>query len=168
MPWVLLVRSLTSPAALAVLFGGVAEAGGLGAGLTQGLNSLSDTLDYMGVTIVKTNHIIGKDHSTGAATSIGEARYNGDFQNVGAVIWQRGCVASLNKTGLKVDTVDDIRRNSVFTVASVMGGTGVLRPEICSLVMTAAQTGADDAAKRAFALTDASMLGLTAEYANVS
>jgi hypothetical protein len=30
---------------------------------------------------------------------------------------------------LKVDTVDDIRRNTTFTVASVMGGTGVLAPE---------------------------------------
>ena len=120
-------------------FGGVAEAGGLGAQLTQGMNSLADQLTYMGVTIMKSTHILGKDHS-GTGMEIGEARYNGDFSNVGALIWQRGCVASLNKTGLKVDTVDDIRRNSVFTVASVMGGTGVLRPEVCSLVMTNAAT----------------------------
>ena len=156
-------------------FGGVAEAGGLGAGLQQGMNSLSDTLTYMGVTIVKTTHIIGKDHSTdtsgdaaaqaasAAANNIGEARYNGDFSNVGALIWQKGCVASLNKTGLKVDTVDDIRRNSVFTVASVMGGTGVLRPECASVVYTGALAGATTAAKRAAAL---SAYGFTAEYAN--
>lgn len=145
-------------------FGGVAEAGGLGAGLQMGMNSLSDTLTYMGVTIVKTTHIIGKDHSTtDGSMEIGEARYNGDFSNVGALIWQKGCVASLNKTGLKVDTVDDIRRNSVFTVASVMGGTGVLRPECASVVYTGALAGGTTAAKRAAAL---SAYGFTAEYAN--
>ena len=128
-------------------FGGVAEAGGLGSPLTQGLHGLSDSLNYMGVTIVKTTHIIGKDHSA-AGMDIGEGRYNGDFSTVGALIWQRGCVASLNKTGLKVDTVDDIRRNSVFTVASVMGGTGVLRPELCAVVSTGAVAGADSAAQR--------------------
>jgi hypothetical protein len=31
--------------------------------------------------------------------------------------------------GLKVDQVDDVRRNTVFTVASMMGGTGVMKPE---------------------------------------
>jgi hypothetical protein len=142
-------------------FGGVAEAGGLGAGLREGMNALTDTLVYMGVTIIKSQHIIGKDQS-GLGQEVGEARYNGDFSDVGAIIWQRGSVASLNQTGLKVDTVDDIRRNTVFTVASVMGGTGVLRPEVCSLVMKTAQTGADSKAKREFAL--ATTLGLSAEY----
>ena len=46
-----------------------------------------------------------------------------------AIIWQQACVASLRLSGLKVDQVDDVRRNSVFTVASMMGGTGVLKPE---------------------------------------
>ena len=149
-------------------FGGVADAGGLGAGLQQGMFALTDTLTYMGVTIMKTSHILGKNHSTpstadpaadavvAAARNIGEARYNGDFTNVGALIWQRGCVASLNKTGLKVDTVDDIRRNSVFTVASVMGGTGVLRPEIASVVMKS------DLSETRSAVLPA--LGLSAEY----
>ena len=139
-------------------FGGVAEAGGLGAQLTQGMNSLQDSLTYMGVTIVKTTHIIGKDHSV-SGYEIGEDRYNGNFSEVGAVIWQRGCVASLNKTGLKVDTVDDIRRNSVFTVASVMGGTGVLRPEVCSLVMM--DNSARGMAAIGFQTTDS-------EYANTA
>ncbi len=153
-------------------FGGVADAGGLGAGLQQGMNALTDSLQYMGVTIIKTTHIIGKDHSTlttgtpeaiaasAAAKNIGESRYNGDFTNVGAMIWQKSCVASLNKTGLKVDTVDDIRRNSVFTVASVMGGTGVLRPEVVSLVMTAG-----DGETRAATLGS---FGLSAEYVKQS
>ena len=155
------------------MFGGVSEAGGLGAGLGTGMNALTDTLTYMGVTIMKTSHILGKDHSVAQTASvtgfeIGEARYNGDFTNVGAILWQASGVASLNKTGLKVDTVDDVRRNSVFTVASVMGGTGVLRPEVCSLVMRAAQTGSTAAEKRAFALTSTTMMDLDAEYAATS
>lgn len=144
-------------------FGGVADAGGLGAGLQQGMNALTDSLTYMGVTIIKSQHIIGKDQS-GAGQEVGEARYNGDFQEVGAIIWQKGSVASLNQTGLKVDTVDDIRRNTVFTVASVMGGTGVLRPECVSLVMKSAMTGADVKAKRSYALTSAAVMGLSPEY----
>lgn len=149
-------------------FGGVADAGGLGAGLQQGMNALTDSLQYMGVTIIKSTHIIGKDHSA-ANMEIGEGRYNGNFSNVGAMIWQKSCVASLNKTGLKVDTVDDIRRNTVFTVASVMGGTGVLRPEVVSLVMTA---GTDVARGNKAAAEDPNqildVLGLTAEYVKQS
>jgi hypothetical protein len=144
-------------------FGGVADAGGLGAGLQQGMNALTDSLTYMGVTIIKSQHIIGKDQS-GVGQEIGEARYNGDFSKVGAIIWQKGSVASLNQTGLKVDTVDDIRRNTVFTVASVMGGTGVLRPECVSLVMNSPMTGATTAAKRTFALTNAGVMDLSKEY----
>ena len=38
------------------------------------------------------------------------------------------------KQGLKVDS-EDIRRNTVFTVASMTGG-GILRPELASVVLT--------------------------------
>jgi hypothetical protein len=38
-------------------FGGVAEAGGLGASLSQGMMNIMDSLEYMGVKIIKTNHI---------------------------------------------------------------------------------------------------------------
>lgn len=115
-------------------FGGVADAGGLGAGLRDGMANLQDRLEYMGVTIIKTNHMPTFD-ATGA-NEIGEARYNLSFANAGvkAVIWQPKAVAQLNSTGLKVDTVDDIRRNTTFTVASMMGGTGVLRPECAAVV----------------------------------
>ena len=75
--------------------------------------------------------------------------------HVKALIWQPKAVAELALTGLKVDTVDDIRRNSVFTVASMMGGTGVLRPECCSVVCGVAHT--NKAALR-------TALGMTAEY----
>lgn len=162
-------------------FGGVAEAGGLGAGLTDGMMAISDSLEYMGCRIVKTNHLPNFD--AGAATSaIGEARYNLNFSStvrgtgdadgigVGALIWQAGCVASLNQTGLKVDTVDDVRRNTVFTVASMMAGTGVIKPELASVVSTldiesigSASSGKDDT--KAYART---LLGMTAEYANTA
>tara|TARA_Y100001951_G_C11295571_1_gene275303 strand:+ start:3628 stop:5118 length:1491 start_codon:yes stop_codon:yes gene_type:complete len=109
-------------------FGGVADAGGLGAGLQQGMFNLADRLEYQGCTIVKTNHL---PTTNLMANKIGEKRYNRSFHVVPtkAIIWQQACVASLRLTGLKVDQVDDIRRNTVFTVASMMGGTGVLKPE---------------------------------------
>jgi hypothetical protein len=143
------------------MFGGVADAGGLGAGLTNGMMNIADRLEYMGVTIVKTNHL--PNFNAGASGyEIGEDRYNLDFATaaVKAVIWQPKAVASLSLTGLKVDTVDDIRRNSVFTVASMMAGTGVLRPECASVVRgTGSGTG------RSALQTD---LGMSAEFANVS
>jgi hypothetical protein len=109
-------------------FGGVADAGGLGAGLGQGMFNLADRLEYQGCTIVKTNHLPTTNLMNNA---IGESRYNRSFHVVPtkALIWQQACVASLRLTGLKVDQVDDVRRNTVFTVASMMGGTGVLKPE---------------------------------------
>jgi hypothetical protein len=140
------------------MFGGVAEAGGLGSQLPMGLNGLSDALEYMGATIVKTNHLINFDAS---ADSIGEARYNVDGATalVKGLIFQKAAVASIQKTGLKVDTVDDIRRNTVFTVASMLSGTGVIRPELASVIV-----GKTTASKTALR-TD---LGITAEYTNVS
>ena len=112
------------------LFGGVADAGGLGAGLGQGMFALADRLEYQGCTIVKTNHL--PQHNYGVdAKKIGEDRYNRTFHiaPVKACIWQQACIASLKMMGLKVDQVDDIRRNTVFTVASMMAGTGVMKPE---------------------------------------
>ena len=129
-------------------FGGVAEAGGLGAGLREGMNNLSDALEYMGVKIIKTTHLPQMDGSVDV-NEVGEARYNLDFTDgaagtgTRALIWQSGCVASINKLGLKVDTVDDIRRNTVFTVASMMSGTGVLKPECCALVTSKGGTRSD-------------------------
>ena len=139
-------------------FGGVSDAGGLGAGLRDGMMNLQDRLEYMGVTIIKTNHLPNFDASV-AGYEIGEGRYNLDGSagggNVKAIIWQPKAVAELALTGLKVDTVDDIRRNSVFTVASMMGGTGVLRPECCSVV-----SGTAHASRTAFRTA----LGMTSEY----
>jgi hypothetical protein len=129
-------RTDTVAANMQPMFGGVAMAGGLGAALTQGLNKITDSLDYMGVKIIKSNHLPTSDYSASAATYIGEARYNLNFANAGVcgLLFQKSAVASLKLQGLKVDTVDDIRRNTTFTVASMMAGTGVLRPE-CAAVL---------------------------------
>ena len=122
------------------MFGGVAAAGGLGAQFTQGMNSLSDRLTYMGVTILKSNHIPVTDDEV-----IGEARYtvNGATAGVRGLIFCSEAVASIRKTGLVVDTEDDIRRNTTFTVASMFSGTGILKPELAK-VLTSADAGAAD------------------------
>jgi hypothetical protein len=44
-------------------FGGVAEAGGLGAPLTQGMFGITESLEYMGVKIIKSNHLAQLDHA---------------------------------------------------------------------------------------------------------
>lgn len=138
-------RSDTEARASQPMFGGGELAGGLGLGLKMGLNNLSDTLDYMGVKIIKSNHLPVVDYSAGGA-NIGETRYNLHFANAGCVglIFQKSAVASLKLQGLKMDTVDDVRRNTTFTVASAMNGTGVLRPECAAMLVgrTATNTAA--------------------------
>ncbi len=133
------------PTNMQPMFGGVAQAGGLGEGFRTGLNSMDDKLVYMGVTICKSNHLPTVDYKAapnGAtqAAAIGESRYNvqGATAGVRALIWMPESVASLRKTGLVVDTEDDIRRNTTFTVASMMSGTGILKPELAKIVVTSA------------------------------
>ena len=65
-------------------------------------------------------------------------------------------VAGLRLQGLKVDTVDDVRRNTTFTVASMMQGTGVLRPE-CAALITAKDVTHTDNDTRAKLATQAHM-----------
>jgi hypothetical protein len=124
-------RASTETVNMQPMFGGVAQAGGLGAALAQGMNGLMDSLEYMGVRIIKSNHL-----PTSNFSGIGEDRYNLAFGDAGVcgLLFQRNAVASLKLQGLKVDTLDDIRRNTTFTVASMMAGTGVLRPE-CAAVL---------------------------------
>ena len=116
------------------MFGGVAQAGGLGASFTQGMNKLGDTMEYMGVTIVKSNHVL-TDNKTGGVDEIGGARYNLNFQNsqIKSVTWQKNAVAALKLQGLKVDTVDDIRRNTVFHRCFDDGWHGRSASRVCYL-----------------------------------
>ena len=181
-------RSANDVVNMQPMFAGVAAAGGLGAPYTQGMNALTDTLTYMGATIIKTNHLLsqtveldGTDHAvvafdqvgiqnnvdnvildpTGSTKfaagqdalikikDLGDAKYNFDWLRlakvsnvnsfdalfpVKALIWQKDAVASLSLQGMKVDSIRDVRRNTQFTVASVMRGGGVLRPELCAAV----------------------------------
>lgn len=158
-------------------FGGVSEEGGLGVPYRQGLGKLHDSLEYMGCTILKSNHvgeILGnKSASDDTADSLGEAKYNLDFtgnqtnttsvrQGVRAVMWTPEAIAGIRLQGLKVDTVDDIRRNTTFTVASMMGGLGVLRPECVAMLhgfsdpQSAGDTTRDRTALRAGGFFDVS------------
>jgi hypothetical protein len=152
-----------NPGGTSAMFAGIAEQGGLGSSLA-GRPSVEETLTYMGCTICKTNHGPFVDYTESDAVEIGEDRYNLDFAGGGvkAVMWQRNSVASLKLQGLKVDTVDDVRRNTAFTVASVMAGTGVLRPECaCVCCDLTADSDSDSAVTRAELRTATSM---SAEY----
>jgi hypothetical protein len=44
-------------------FGGVADAGGLGAPLTQNMFGIAESLEYMGVKIIKSNHLAQLDYT---------------------------------------------------------------------------------------------------------
>jgi hypothetical protein len=125
------------------MFGGVAAAGGLGAPFTEGMHGMDEKLVYMGVTICKTNHIPKVAYDT---TNIGAAKYNvhGNDALIESLIWMPECVASIRKTGLVVDTEDDVRRNTTFTVASMLSGTGILKPELAKVIVQKAATEADN------------------------
>lgn len=88
------------------------------------------SLNYMGAMIVASNHLPSTDFTTG------DANYQVDGRFVKALMFQRSAVASVKKQGLKVDSVEDVRRNTVFTVASMYSGGGILRPELASVVLT--------------------------------
>lgn len=141
------------------MFGGVAQAGGLGAPFTDGKGAITDTLEYMGCTIVKSNHVFTDNYNSGNVSSgnfnsdfdpggtyegegLGEAKYNLQFGSakIKACMWTPEAVGAIRLQGLKVDTVDDIRRNTTFTVASMMAGTGTLRPE-CAAVISGLEIG---------------------------
>jgi hypothetical protein len=143
------------------LFGGGSENGGLGAPLSMGMNSLMDSLDYMGVKIIKTNHLPGVNHNIDA-NNIGGAKYNLNCATTAfaggasgaatglqtafsfyGIIFQTQAVAGLSLMGMKVDTVQDVRRNTQFTVASMMKGTGVIRPELCRALVSASVSDAN-------------------------
>lgn len=156
------------------MFGGGVESGGLGGPLSVGYNSLGDSLEYMGCRIIKSNHLPLSDYSATANSAIGGTKYNLDAGSIKlhGMIFQPEAVAGLSLMGMKVDTVQDVRRNTQFTVASMMKGTGILRPELCQALVGA--TTAADLDERAdlFTALDATTTGannltngFAAEYA---
>ena len=156
------------------LFGASSEVGGLGAPLAQGMNMMTDSLDYMGVKIIKTNHIPKVDLT--GTNAIGGAKYQLDCSdfNVFGIIFQAEAIAGLSLMGMKVDTVQDVRRNTQFTVGSMLKGTGILKPEMVKLITagSAAAGNAGSAETRAKIVTGLSSTtagnwtsGFAAEYA---
>ena len=118
---------------------------GAGAPISQGMNMMTDSLDYMGVKIVKTNHIPKIDHSA-SGNAIGAAKYNLNTSTLGiyGILFQAEAVAGLSLMGMKVDTVQDVRRNTQFTVGSMLKGTGVIKPEMVKLITAGATANSAD------------------------
>ena len=114
--------------------------------MTSGMNSMTDSLDYMGVKIVKTNHIPKINHIT-STNNIGSSKYNLDCSTFGlfGIIFQSEAIAGLSLMGMKVDTVQDVRRNTQFTVGSMLKGTGILKPEMVKLITAGSAAAAADA-----------------------
>ena len=146
------------------LFGTSSDYGSIGAPLSMGMNSLSDSLEYMGCRIIKSNHL--PKTNLGAAP-IGASKYNLNCSavNLHGMIFQPEAVAGLSLMGMKVDTVQDVRRNTQFTVASMQKGTGVLRPELCQALVGAAAGTLDARSELRTALGANLTSGFAAEYA---
>ena len=141
-------------------FGGNTNGGnatGLGDHYTNGYRQIHDSLEYMGCTIVKTNHGSDQLRNTDGGNTLGEDKYNLDFaadlagsdttgliNGVRALMWTPEAIAGIRLQGLKVDTVDDVRRNTTFSVASMMSGTGVLKPECAAIIHTRNGTSGSD------------------------
>jgi hypothetical protein len=138
------------------LFGASDAYGGNGAPISVGMNQMTDMLDYMGVKIVKTNHL-PKTNLNITANNIGSAKYNLNCASTSfivnstanglatafsfyGIIFQTNAIAGLSLQGMKVDTVQDVRRNTQFTVASMMKGTGIIRPETVRALVSSSIT----------------------------
>ena len=148
------------------LFGTSSDYGSIGAPLSMGMNSLSDSLEYMGCRIIKSNHLPKTDLSV-SGSAIGANKYNLKCNtiNLHGMIFQPEAVAGLSLMGMKVDTVQDVRRNTQFTVASMQKGTGILRPELCQALVGASANALDTRSELRDALGANLTNGFSAEYA---
>ena len=119
-------------------------------GSNTSLPGMTAGLSYLNATIMSSNHLPEADKAYavgGGAGALEAADANYALSAASGLVglmFRKGGVASIKKQGMKVDTVNDIRRNSVFTVASMFHGAGVLRPEFCAVLVGA--TGRPDAA----------------------
>ena len=92
--------------------------------------AISVSQTTLGTTITNT-----APDQTVAITGAGGAVVTGTILNpVKALIWQKSAVCSMRLQGMKVETVKDVRRGTFFTVASIMAGAGILRPELCGAI----------------------------------
>ena len=105
-------------------------------GSNTSLPGMAGSLSYLNATIVSSNHLPLGNYTVGGAGALeaADANYAVDATGIKGLMFRKGGVASIKKQGMKVDTVNDVRRNSVFTVASMFHGGGILRPEFCSVL----------------------------------
>ncbi len=152
------------------LFGGVAEAGGLGAPLGTGLHKMTDALEYQGCLIIKTNQLATGGalvtDNTASTNKYGEAKYNLDLAaadvGIKSLIWQPEAVCGIRMAGVKPFSMYDGRRNTTFVRVSMHAGTGVKRPELAQVLQS------DDAGNNTRALVQATISNWTDEYLNTS
>lgn len=111
-------------------------------GTNTTMPAMRASLSYLDAEIYSSTHLpndaeydVGGVGNSGDNLEAADALYSGDMRGIVGLMFRKGGVASIKKQGLKVDTVNDIRRNSVFTVASMYHGGGVLRPEFCSVLL---------------------------------
>jgi hypothetical protein len=149
------------------LFGGVAEAGSLGVDLKVGLHKLSDVLEYQGVYIVKTNHLLPTSGAFKRDNTVdspyGQARYNLklDTADIEGFIWQPSAVCGLRMDGVQTFSMYDGRRNTTFMRVHLHAGTGVKRPEFVKILSS-------DTGLNTRLLMRGAVTGYSAEFVNVS
>ena len=113
-------------------------------GSNTSMPSMTSGLSYLNATIMSSNHLPEADKVYAVGAGVGELEAADANYALSAatglvgLMFRKGGVASIKKQGMKVDTVNDIRRNSVFTVASMFHGAGVLRPEFCAVLVGSA------------------------------
>ncbi|CAB4189537.1 hypothetical protein UFOVP1192_2 [uncultured Caudovirales phage] len=170
------------------LFTGGQAYGGTGSGF-DGMNVMTDTLEYMGVKIIKSNHLPSTAYDV-AANNIGSRKYNLNCSatsyvatgsttgtmaafSLFGIIFQSDAIAGLSLQGMKVDSIADVRRNTQFTVASMMKGTGIIKPEVCRALIGTTTASVTREILRTHlngnsvsgAVTDNFVNGFAAEYA---
>ena len=83
---------------------------------------------------------------------------------VRAIMFTPEAIGAIRLQCIQVDAVDDVRRNTTFTVASMMSGTGVLRPECAAVIVTNRETNFDNAGN---STTSSSVVGTGAGQSSV-
>lgn len=79
-------------------------------------------IDIMGVPVYCSNHIPNSNITTGPA------KYQGDFQKTGGVVFHKSAIAVLQMMGVQSEKFRDVRRQSDFMVSKMLMGGGALRP----------------------------------------
>lgn len=104
----------------------------MGTPLSNGLDKITDKLEYNGVWIIKSNHLPVTN-----SPNIGETKYSLSFANAGVcgIMFCSESVGALNLIGLTTKEVEDVRRNTHFVVTHMLKGTGVLRPELAAVMI---------------------------------